>query len=67
MPWTSVFDSLPDQGQECLLMCLAPDGSLREVVGYWLDGKWVIEGEQSSRGDWVVRSWMSFTVAPKIV
>jgi hypothetical protein len=66
MPWTSVHDGLPNEGEECFLACMLPDGSVVEAIGYLLNGKWVIEAEDSEHRSWDVRRWMPFTPARRL-
>lgn len=64
MTWTSVEDGLPDEGEECVLVCMQQDGSLVQAVGYRDNGKWIIEGQDPDPG-WKIRRWMSFAPARK--
>ena len=66
MQWTSVEDGFPDEGQECVLVCMKPDGSLVQAVGFRVDGKWEIELEGAHIGGWHVRRWMPFAPTRKI-
>ncbi len=59
MTWTSVEDGIPSDGEECVLVCMQPDGSLVQAVGYRENGKWIIEGQDSDSG-WKIRRWMPF-------
>ena len=67
MPWTPVRDGLPEDGAECLLICIQTDGSIVEMIGYRQDGRWVIEGDESPARDWHVQSWMPLAPAAKII
>jgi len=60
MQWTSVEDGFPDEDQECVLVCMKPDGSLVQAVGFRIDGKWEIELEGADTRGWHVRRWMPF-------
>ena len=62
MTWTSVEDGLPSAGEECVLVCMKPDGSLVQAVGYRDNGEWIIEGQDSDSG-WKIRRWMPFAPA----
>jgi hypothetical protein len=64
MIWTSVSDSLPEEGVECLLSCMRPGGTLVELIGYLQNGKWVLEGDYP---DITVRYWSLFAAQRKII
>lgn len=64
MAWTSVEEALPGEGLECVLVCMLPDGSVVQAVGYRLDGKWVIDAQDPA--GWKVRRWMPLVRAQKI-
>jgi hypothetical protein len=44
---TSIQDSFPEEGLECLLSCMQADGSFVELIGYRRDGEWVIRDKSS--------------------
>jgi len=67
MLWTSVRDSLPEEGVECLLSCMQADGSFVELIGYCQDGEWVIETDHPEQRQANVRHWMPLGSARKIV
>ena len=64
MLWTSVSDSLPEEGVECLLSCMRTDGTIVELIGYLQNGTWVIEGDSS---EITVRYWSLFAAQRKII
>ena len=67
MFWTSIQDSFPEEGLECLLSCLQADGSFVELIGYRRDGEWVIETDHPEQRHAQVRHWMPLESAQKIV
>ena len=67
MLWTSVRDSLPEEGVECLLSCMQADGSFVELIGYCQEGKWVIETDHLEQQHVHVRYWMPLASARKSV
>ena len=67
MLWTSVRDSLPEEGVECLLSCMQPDGSFVELIGYCQNGEWIIETDHPKQQHVQVRHWMPLASARKIV
>ena len=66
MLWTSVRDSLPEEGIECLLSCMQADGSFIELIGYCHDGVWVIETDHPEQRQANVRRWMPLSSGRKI-
>ena len=67
MLWTSVRDSLPKEGVECLLSCMQADGAFVELIGYRQDGEWVIETDHPEQRQVTVRNWMPLASARKVV
>jgi len=67
MLWTSVLDSLPEDGVECLVSCMQADGSFVELIGYCQDGQWVIETDHPGQRQPHVRQWMPLAAVRKIV
>ena len=67
MFWTSIQDSFPEEGLECLLSCMQADGAFVELIGYRRDGEWVIETDHPEQRHAQVRHWMPLVSARKIV
>lgn len=67
MPWTSVRQSMPEEGVECLLSCMQADGSFIELIGYCQNGEWIIETDHPEHKKVDVRHWMLLASARKIV
>jgi hypothetical protein len=67
MSWTSVSEALPDEGVECLLSCMQPDGSVVQAIGYLQDGEWVIETDDPQQRNVTVRQWKLFASARKLI
>ena len=67
MRWTSVRDSLPEEGVECLLSCMQADGSFVELIGYRQDGEWVIETDHPEQQLMNVRNWTPLASVRKVV
>jgi hypothetical protein len=64
MLWTSVSDSLPEEGVECLLSCMQADGTLIQLIGYVQNNEWIIEGDYPGVR---VRSWSPLVAERKII
>jgi hypothetical protein len=67
MLWTSVRDSLPQEGVECLLSCRQADGSFVELIGYRQDGEWAIETDHPEQRRMNVRNLMPLASVRKVV
>jgi hypothetical protein len=66
MDWTSVEDGFPAEDQECILLCMKPDGALVQAVGYRINGKWELELEGADTAAWQVRRWAPFAPTRKL-